>query len=125
MGWGYYVVARKNHGTDHEERKELLYLHKADDIFNAAHLRYRPYSLMNAGADSEKGTPEMVMSKSDVESLMEAMCTTPDYWGEWNETLVGNVVATGGFRDVYKICEIVHQYELILQDGWELVFFMA
>lgn len=123
MGWGYYVVARKYHGTDHEERKELLYLHKADDIFHAANLRYRPYSL---GAEGEAdGTPEMVMSKEDIESLREAMCTTPDYWGEWDQTLVGNVVATGGFRDVYKICEIAHQYEMILQDGWELVFFMA
>ena len=24
MGWGYFLVARKDHGTDHEQRKELI-----------------------------------------------------------------------------------------------------
>lgn len=123
MGWGYYVVARKNHGTDHEERRELLYLHKADDIFRAAELRYRPYALNAEG--KEDGTPEMVMSKQDVISLRNAVCSTPDYWGEYEEPLVGEIKKTGAFKSAETICEIAYAYDQIVEEGWELVFFMA
>lgn len=115
MGWGYYVVARKNHGTDHEERMELLYMHKADNIYHEAGLRYRP----------DDGTPEMVMTKEDVLRLRDAVCSTPDYWADYETALVGGVVETGGFKSAPRICEIAYAYDEIVAAGWELVFFMS
>lgn len=123
MGWGYFVVARKNHGTDHEERRELLYLHKADDIFHAAELRYRPHALNAEGKEDE--TPEMVMTKKDVCSLRDAICSTPDYWCEYEEPLIDDIKKTGGFKSAETICEIAHAYDEIVEAGWELVFFMG
>ena len=119
MGWGYYVDARKNHGTDHEERRELLYLHKADDIFHEANLRYRPREL------DDGGTPEMVMSKEDVCNLRDAICSTPDYWADYETPLIGSVHESGGFKCAPRICEIAYNYDSSVADGWELVFYMA
>lgn len=119
MGWGYYVVARKNHGTDHEERVELIYLHKADDIFREANLRYLPRTV------DEDGTPEMVMTKEDVCSLRDAVCSIPDYWADYETALIGGIHETGGFKSAPRMCEIAYAYDSIVADGWELVFFMA
>lgn len=118
MGWGYYVVARKNHGTDHEERVELLYLHKADEIFRASGLRYLPKTM------DDDGTPEMVMTKEDVIKLRDAVCSIPDYWADYETTLIGDIYETGGFKSAPRMCEIAYAYDSIVADGWELVFFM-
>ena len=35
MGWGYYIDARKNHGTPNEERRELIDWHKFDELYGS------------------------------------------------------------------------------------------
>ena len=114
MGWGYFLVARKNHNTDHEERHELIYWHKFDELYNefSGIARYEMH-------DSD----EVVLDKKQLSELLKIVCKTPDYWADYEETLLPDIRSSGGFSTVEKLCEILHSYDEIKDAGYEIVFF--
>lgn len=125
MGWGYHLEARKDHGTDHEQRKELIYWHKFNDLFNAIRgfIHYEPYKALS---DEDDGTGEVVLNKKQLTQILSELISLPDYWASYEEEIiVPGVCATGGFSTVVQLCEIVHQYDQIVDKGWEIVFFYA
>ena len=122
MGWGYYLEARKNHGTDHEERKELIYWHKFDALYHAIHheIRYEAPGLVT------EGTPEVVLTKENLVDILHELENLPDYWADYEgDVLVPDVQCSGGFQTVERLCEIIYLYDSITANGWEIVFFRA
>ena len=117
VGWGYVLTARRNHGTDHEERRELIEWHKFDDMYHEfAHVIH--YT---------RGEPEVVVNKKQLAELLRIVSITPDYWAycfdeEREESILPNVDKCFGFSTVEQLCEIYHAYNSIIQEGWELVF---
>lgn len=123
MGWGYYLVARKDHGTDHEQRKELIYWHKFDELFQEIR-GFIHYEIPNLFSDEADGTDEVVLNKDQLSKILSELVRLPDYWASFEEELiVPGVNSTGGFSTVVQMCEIVHQYDQIIEEGWEIVFF--
>ena len=125
MGWGYYLEARKDHGTDHEQRRELIYWHKFDDLYHEIRneIRYEPPDFFKA-EEEDNGTGEVVLNKEQLKYILRVLCMMPDYWADYSgEHIVPDVQCTNGFGTVVKMCEIVEQYDLITSKGWEIVFF--
>lgn len=123
MGWGYYLVARRNHNTDHEERRELIDWHKFDELYHeiSGITRYR---VPNIFSEDDDGTDEVVLSKRQLTDILHELVLLPDYWADYEgETLVPGVRSTNGFGTVEKLCEIIYQYDLITEAGWEIVFY--
>ena len=120
MGWGYYLEARKNHGTPNEERRELIYWHKFDDLYRAV----RGIIHYEAPGFDDKGTPEVVLTKQNLVDILHELESLPDYWADYEgDVLVPDVQCTGGFKTVERLCEIIHMYDRITANGWEIVFF--
>ena len=117
MGWSYVLEARRNHGTDHEERRELIEWRKFDDLYHeiAPELHYK------------FDEPEVVVNKEQLRKLLIAVATIPDYWAysyndEDAEFILPNVVVSKGFTTVERLAEIYHAYNDIVDEGWEIVF---
>ncbi len=125
MGWGYYLDARKNHGTDREERRELIEWHKFDDLYRNIRriVRYdSPSFFPEEGSDNEPR--EAVLSRQQLIDVLHELVLLPDYWADYaGETLVPGVCCTNGFGTVVRLCEIIHQYDSITEAGWEIVFY--
>lgn len=122
MGWGYYIDARKNHGTDHEERRELIDWHKFDDLYERIRNIVR-YDVPNM-FKGEDMPPEVVLNKKQLRSILNELVELPDYWADYEgEVIVPGVRATGGFHTVERLCDIIYQYDLIAEAGWEIVFY--
>ena len=125
MGWGYCLEARKNHNTDHEERMELIYWHKFEDLFHAIRgfIRYEPSDPLS---EDDDGTGEVVLEKNQLKKILEELIYLEDYWSDHaGDTIVPGVNCTNGFSTVTKLCEIIAQYDLITDNGWEIVFYMT
>lgn len=113
MGWGYGLYLERNRNTDMKESRELVYWHKFDDIWEK-----RPFH-----ADLEMAYKGVKVSKMDVEALRNVVCTTPDYWADYEDESLGGVVnKTGGFSTAEIMCEIAYLYDQLTEDGWEIIF---
>lgn len=124
MGWGYYIDARKNHGTPNEERRELIDWHKFDELYaNIRHIVRYEAPDASASPDGKK-PPEKVLTKDQLIDILHELERLPDYWADFEgEVLVPGVRCTNGFKTVERLCEIIELYDMITEKGWEIVFY--
>ena len=123
MGWGYYIDARKNHGTPNEERRELIDWHKFDELYGSIRHIVR-YELPSGYGGADKKPPEKVLTKDQLIDILHELERLPDYWADYEgEVLVPGVRCTNGFKSVERLCEIIELYDMITEKGWEIVFY--
>ena len=98
MGMEMYLERRRNHGSPNEERINLCYWRKEWDLLEIACPHY---------VKEEMSGKDYKVNKETLIKMLQYLALNLDYFGT--------------FGTVLDMCNVVHDYDNYVEDGWEYV----